>query len=163
MTPQLIELQEKDLQIVKEIYDYYILNSTASFHTDQLLITELKENIKIGHPKYKSYLIQYDNKVCGFCYLSPYKNRQAYNRTAELTVYLKPDFTGKGIGWFAMNELEGIAKISGFKVLIGVITAENKNSIALCEKCGFEKCAHFKQVGEKFGKILDVVAYQKLL
>ena len=61
-------LQEKDLAIVKEIYDYYILHSTATFHTEQITIDELKEFILIGHPKYKSFLIEYDGATCGFCY-----------------------------------------------------------------------------------------------
>lgn len=163
MTTQLIELQENDLEIVKEIYDHYILHSTATFYTDVLSIEELKKTIKPGHPKYKSFLIQYNNSICGYCYISQYKNRQAYDRTAEFTLYLKPEFTGKGIGKYAMEELEKIARELQFKVLIGIISANNKQSIALCKKCGYKKCAHFKQVGEKFGKILDVVAYQKLI
>jgi phosphinothricin acetyltransferase len=48
-------------------------------------------------------------------------------------------------------------------VLVGVITAENKQSVSLFEKCGFEKCAHYRKVGEKFNRLLDVVAYQKIL
>ena len=46
---------------------------------------------------------------------------------------------------------------------MGIITAENESSVKLFERMGYEKCGHFKQVGEKFGRILDVVAYQKLL
>ena len=56
-----------------------------------------------------------------------------------------------------------IAVDKDIKVLIGVITATNSASIALCEDMDYEKCAHYKQVGEKFGQILDVVAYQKIL
>jgi phosphinothricin acetyltransferase len=163
MNPKLIKLQEKDIEIVKEIYDHYVLNSTATFYTVPLSIQDLKGAIPINHPKYKSFLIHHNNSICGYCYISQYKNRQAYNRTAEFTLYLKPEFTGKGIGRFALQELEKIAKELQFKVLIGIISADNRQSIALCEKCGYEKCAHFKQVGEKFGKILDVVAYQKLI
>lgn len=62
-----------------------------------------------------------------------------------------------------MSQLEKMAKKTDIKVLIGVISGDNQQSIKLFEKCGFEKCAHFKKVGEKFGKILDVVAYQKIL
>ena len=69
-----------------------------------------------------------------------------------------PDFPGE-----ESTSLKPLFDSSGFRVLIGIISADNKQSIALVEKCGFEKCAHFKEVGEKFGKILDVVAYQKIL
>jgi L-amino acid N-acyltransferase YncA len=48
-------------------------------------------------------------------------------------------------------------------VLIGIISGDNINSIILFENCGFEKCGHYKQVGEKFNEILDVVSYQKII
>lgn len=54
-----------------------------------------------------------------------------------------------------------MAKKSGLKNLIGIISGDNGGSIALFEKSGFEKCEHFKNIGEKFNKILDVVAFQK--
>lgn len=157
------DLEEKDLAIVKEIYDYYILNTTATFHTAKITIDELKEFILIGHPKYKSLLIRCDGNVCGYCYFTWYKKRQAYDRTAEVTLYLKPEFHGKGIGRYVLNHLEKIALDSGIKNLLGIITGENSASIALFQKCGYTNCANFRQVGEKFGKLLDVVAYQKII
>lgn len=160
---KLRELTENDLWIVKEIYNYYIVNSTATFHTEKITIEELKDTIPVDQPKYKSFLVIFNNIVCGYCYISQYKKRQAYDRTAEVTVYLKPNSTGLGIGKQVLLQLEKIAAKSGISVLIGIISGDNISSIALFEKCGYEKCAHFKQVGEKFGKILDVVAYQKTI
>ena len=163
VTIKLVELKESDLKTVKEIYDHYILNSTATFHTDLISIEELKNTILIAHPKYKSFLINYKDEPCGFCYISQYKKRQAYDRTAEITIYLKPECSGKGIGNETLKLLEAIASDNGIRVLIGIIAGENLSSIKLFEKCGFEKCAHFKKVGEKFDRIIDVVAYQKVL
>lgn len=156
-------IKESDFQKVKTIYDYYIENSVSTFHTHPISIDELKESIFINHTVYQSFLIVKDNKVCGFCYLTQYKKRQAYDRTAEFSVYLKPGYEKAGIGRMALQHLEEIAVQAGIKVLIGVITATNTTSIALCEKMDYEKCAHFKQVGEKFGQVLDVVVYQKIL
>jgi L-amino acid N-acyltransferase YncA len=158
-----IELTEKDLPIVKEIYDYYIENSTATFHTEKITTAEISEFICINHPTYKSYLIWTGGTVSGYCYISPYKKRQAYDRTAEVTVYLKKEYSGLGIGKLALQKLENTARVSGIKVLIGIIAGDNSQSIRLFAHAGYEKCAHFKQVGEKFGKILDVVAFQKIL
>ncbi len=163
MRIELIDLRENDFEIVKEIYDYYIVNSTATFHTGLVSVQELKETILINHPKYKSFLIKEDKDICGYCYISQYKKRQAYDRTAEITVYLKQAFVGRGIGRQVLDALELIAKKDGLSVLIGIISEENKSSIHLFEKCGYDKCAHFKKVGEKFNRILDVVAYQKVL
>lgn len=163
MNLKLIPLKEKDFKIIKEIYDYYILNSTATFHTDLISIEELKSVILIGHPKYKSFLIDFEGETCGYCYISQYKKRQAYDRTAEITIYLKPEYSGKGIGKETMKLLESVARNSKISVLIGIITGENQASIKLFEQCGYEKCAHFKKVGEKFNRLLDVVAYQKII
>ena len=163
MSVELIELQEADLPIVKDIYDYYIKNSTATFHTGSITLQELKEIIPLNHPKYKSFLIKHEGAICGYCYISSFKKRQAYDKTAEFTIYLKPEFIGKNIGMPAMEKLEEVAKDNGIRVLIGVITGNNFSSIRLMEKCGYEKCAHYQQVGEKFDQVLDVVSYQKIL
>jgi L-amino acid N-acyltransferase YncA len=163
MNLKIIDLKDSDFNIVKEIYDYYILSSSATFHTELISLEELRSIILIDHPKYKSFLIEYEGKTCGFCYISQYKKRQAYDRTAEITIYLKPGFSGKGIGTETLKLLESVAKNNSISVLIGIITGMNLASIGLFEKCGYEKCAHFKKVGEKFDRLLDVVAYQKII
>jgi len=47
------------------------------------------------------------------------------------------------------------------KNLIAIVTGDNAESIALFEKSGYIRCAHFKNIGEKFNKVLDVLAFQK--
>jgi L-amino acid N-acyltransferase YncA len=155
------EIKEQDFQEIKEIYNWYIENSTATFHTEPISIDQLKEFIHIGHPVYKSYLIRPGNETAGYCFLTYFKKRQAYDRTAEITIYLKAEFCHKGIGKLAMKHLEQQAKECGLKNLIGIISGDNQESIALFEKSGYFKCAHYRNVGEKFNKILDVVAFQK--
>jgi L-amino acid N-acyltransferase YncA len=152
---------EDDLPAVKELYDYYILNSTATFHSQKITIEELKEFLFINHPKYPSFLIKENQEILGYCFLTRYKKRQAYDRTAEVSIYLKPECTGKGIGLLAMNHLEAAAKLAGIHVLIGTLSGDNQASIRLYEKMQYKKVAHFKNIGEKFGKLVDVVVYQK--
>jgi len=158
-----VNIKEKDFELIKEIYDYYILHSTATYYTEKISIKELREFIPVGNKKYKSFLIKIDDECCGFCYLSQYKKRQAYDRTAEVSLYLKPEYTGKGIGKTALTYLEKVAKENGISVLLGIISGDNENSIKLIEHSGYEKCGHYKQIGEKFNKILDVVSYQKII
>lgn len=161
MDIQFEELREHHLAEIKSIYDWYIENSTATFHTQPIQIEQLKEFIYIGHPLYKSFIIKAGPDLAGYCILTNHKKRQAYDRTAEVTIYLKPEFHKQGIGNVALEYLEQQARGLWLKNLIGVITGDNANSIALFEKAGYIKCAHFKNIGEKFGKVLDVVAYQK--
>jgi len=101
--------------------------------------------------------------LAGFCFFTRFRVKKAYERTAELGVYFKPEFTGKGLGKEAVNFLEKEAAASGIKVLIASISGENSTSIRLAEKMGYQKCAHYQSVGEKFGRVLDVVEYQKIL
>lgn len=163
MNVEWIKLQDKDYPAVKEIYDYYVVNTTVTFATSGSTLAGLKETIPAGHPKYKSFMIKWGGEVCGFCYLSQYRKRAAYDRTAEISVYLKPGLTGKGIGKQTLEMLKAVARENGISVLLGVITAENHQSVSLFEKCGFEKCAHLRKVGEKFNRLLDVVVYQIIL
>jgi L-amino acid N-acyltransferase YncA len=152
---------EKNLAAIIEIYNHYILNSTATFHSEILSKKDLEEFLYVSHPKYPSFLIKDNNEIIGYCFITQYKKRQAYNRSAELSIYLKPEFTGKGIGPVALNHLEAVAKKAGIHMLVGTLCEENHASIRLMEKSGYSKCAHLKNIGEKFGKILDVVIYQK--
>lgn len=155
------ELEERDLPEIKSIYDWYIEHSTATYHTEPITLDQLKEFIYTNHPFYKSYLILADRETAGYCFLTYYKKRQAYDRTAEVTIYLKAGSCRKGIGKIALEFLEKKAVEHGLKNLVGIISGDNTGSISLFEKSGYNKCAHFKNVGEKFGKILDVVAFQK--
>jgi L-amino acid N-acyltransferase YncA len=163
MDVQFLEMKEEHLPIVREIYDYYVQNTSATFHTGTISINDLKEYIFIAHPRYKSYLITHDGEVCGYAYLTQYKKREAYDRTAEITVYLKHDATGKGFGRAALDFLEIQAIRLGIKVLIANISGTNPHSIHVFEKSGYFCCGHFKEVGEKFGKVLDVFSYEKIL
>lgn len=122
---------------------------------------DLEEFLFLSHPRYPSFLIREGGETIGYCFLSRYKNRQAYDRSAELSIYLKPESTGRGIGPVALDYLEDAAKSSDIRVLVGTLCEENRSCIRLMEKAGFTQCAHLKHIGEKFGRILDVVIYQK--
>lgn len=163
MDPEFRTLQELDLEVVREIFNYYILHTTRNYRTRALTMEDLKEILRPGHPRYRSYMICEGGKPCGFVYLSQFRKRGAYGRTAELTVYLKQGYTGRGIGRKTMEFMEGIAREAGISVLVGIIGSENKDSIALFERMGYNQCAHFRRVAEKFGRVLDMVAYQKIL
>jgi L-amino acid N-acyltransferase YncA len=153
---------KKDLEAILEIYNHYVLHSAATFHSEILLKkTDLEEFLFVSHPKYPSFLIKENDEVIGYCFLTRYKKRQAYDRSAELSVYLKPEFTGKDIGRAALDNRETPAKKTGIHVLVGTIYGENHASTRLMEKAGYFRCAPLKNIGEKFGKILDVIVYQK--
>ena len=156
-------IKNSDFEAIKDIYNYYVLNTTVTFHIKPVDIDELKRNIYVNHPRYKSILIKSEDVICGFGYVTRYKNREAYMNTAEISIYLKPEYVGKGIGKSAVTFLEEKVRECVIKVLLAIISGDNSGSINFFESLNYEKCAHFKRVGEKFGKRLDVVAYEKEL
>lgn len=150
-----------DINKLKEIYTYYINNSTATFHIGSISNSEMKEILFFDDSTYESFVMKSDSNIVGYVLLSPYKKRQAYKRSAEVTIYIDPNYIGNGIGLKAINFIEEVAKEKEIKSLLSIICGENIASIKLFEKCGYSKCGHLKNVGEKFGRILDIVIYQK--
>jgi len=145
------------------VYNWYVLNSTATFHLDEIPQKELERMISMGHSKYESFIIVCDNEISGFCYLSQFRYKEAYDASAEITLYLNQKSIGKGIGKETLKFLENRAKTNGINNLVAVITEGNIASIKLFEKENYFKVSHLKKIGVKFGEALDVVSYQKII
>ena len=156
-------VKEEDLEKILCIYNHYILTTTINFYFDEISIDTLKGFIYLDHSRYKSYLIFHRGEFAGFCFLTQYKNREAYDVTAELGVYLKPGFTRRGLGTEAVRHLEKVAAERGIKTLIASLSGENTGSLGLFRKLQYDKYGHFKRIDEKFGRLLDVVYFQKSL
>ncbi len=140
-----------------------MLNTTATFHTHELSKDEMREIVFFTNQKYRTYVVICSGALCGYVILAQYKKRGAYDDTAEVAVYLKPDYTGRGIGSRALSFIKEVAKRERIHTLIASICGENTASIRLFEKNGYFKCAHYKEVGIKFGRLLDVISYQKII
>ena len=157
------EMQEADLPAVLGIYNHYISTTTATFDPGAVSIDIFKTRVLLNHELYGAYVIRSEGVVAGFCFLCPFKKHEAYNRTAEFGIYLKPGCTHKGLGTKAVEHLVQVATVSGLKMLIASISGENTHSIALFRKIGWQECAHFREVGEKWGRAIDVIFFQKKL
>ncbi len=102
-------------------------------------------------------------KLIGFASYGTFRPWAAYKYSVEHSVYLRNDQQGKGLGKLFMHELIKRAKDQGYHTMIGAIDLDNKGSIALHEKLGFEHAGTLKQAGYKFGRWLDFVFYQLVL
>ncbi|HEX3047139.1 MAG TPA: GNAT family N-acetyltransferase [Bacillota bacterium] len=157
------DMKPEYLEKVLEIYNYYILNSTATFHIQPLTVNEMTEIVFHDNPRYRTLVIFDGDDICGYGLLAPYRKREAYDGTAEITIYLKQEATGRGLGSLTIKHLEEIARGERIHTLIAVICGENQASIKLFEKNGYTQCANLREVGRKFGRLLDVVCHQKIL
>lgn len=159
-----IPVEEKHVEAIKNIYNYYVEHTTVTFHSELLDKEEMRGILFFKNPRFVSFaIIGNDGIVMGYIVIGYYKPRQAYDFTAEVTIYLHPDYTGRGIGNRAMEFIESKAREMKFHALLGVICSENQASINLFKKFGYWECAHFKEVGLKYNRLLDVVVYQKIL
>ena len=163
MSIKFMKTTKADLPIAKEIYMYYVENSTATFHIGEISDETMDNILFFDDSLYESFMIKEDEKYLGYVLLAPYSSRQAFRRSAEITIYIAPHATNRGIGHAAIEFIINIAKEKDIKVLLAVICGENSASINLFEKFNFIKRAHMKNVAEKFGRLLDLVIYEKEL
>lgn len=152
-----------DAKTITDIYNYYVENSVITF--DEVLVDTnfFKDKIKSIQQSYPFLVYEVDAKVVGYAYLGSWKNRCAYKKTVEISVYIRPENTQKGIGTKFYTTLLNWLKENDFHTVIGGIALPNEKSVALHEKFGFKKVAHYKEIGYKFNKWIDVGYWQLIL
>jgi L-amino acid N-acyltransferase YncA len=155
---------EADLPQLLDIYNHVILNTTAVYqYTPQTLEmrrTWYDAKQKDGHPIFAA---EERGKIVGFSSYGPFRAWAAYKYTVENSVYVSEDQRGKGIGKLLLQPLIEAAGRQGLHAIIAGIDASNASSIRLHQSFGFEEVAHFRQVGYKFGRWLDLKFLQLLL
>lgn len=156
-------VEDRDAPVIVDIYNGYILNSVASFETRPLTEKEMRGRIFSISSHFPYIVYEEDGRVVGYAYAHLWKERAAYSKCLETTIYIHPDFQRKGIGERLMLRLIEECRAEGYHVLIACITGGNEHSCRLHEKLGFHQVSLFKEVGEKFGKRLDVVDYELIL
>jgi L-amino acid N-acyltransferase YncA len=163
MTVTFVPSVEQDVARLLPVYNHYVRTDTATFHTQEIDEATFRGLLFPGYPRYDSWTIQADGELAGYVILARYKPREAYDGSAEVTIYLDPAFPRKGLGSAALAFIETTARERSFHNLLAIICGENTASIRLFEKAGYTQCAHYHQVGKKFDRWLDIVSYEKLL
>jgi len=155
-----------DLPAIKDIlndiianYDYYLSDRQKTFEDIEQWFDDHQNN-----DRYFILSAFSGEDFAGWISLSPFRSSNGYNITAELSVYVHPNFYRKGIASALMWEMEGIARQRGMlHCIMSVITANNISSIKLHEKHGFKQEGYFKEIGSKNGYYKDVVFMTKLI
>jgi phosphinothricin acetyltransferase len=151
-----------DLDSITDIYNDAILNTVVTFDTE--IKTREEQEIWFKSHKDKNPILVAEEKgfVIGWAALSKYSTRCAYSNTAEISLYVRQGYQSKGIGKQLMKSIINEGKKAGLHVIIARITDGNKKSIHLHKSSGFEHIGILKEVGNKFGKCLDVYLMQKI-
>ncbi len=153
-----------DAEAVACIYNHYIRETIITFVEQPVSPSEMAERIAQTAAASLPWLVaEQSDTIVGYAYASKWKERSAYRFSAETTIYLVPGCFGKGIGTSLYQALLKQLKDLGLHVAIGGVALPNAASVALHEKLGFRKVAHFGEVGFKFDKWIDVAYWQLTL
>jgi phosphinothricin acetyltransferase len=153
----------EDLPAIGAIYDDAVLKTTATFDTEprtaerhRLWFEAHKE------PKHPVLAAESGGRVIGWASLSSWSDRCAYDETAEDSIYIAEEARGRGAGKALLAELLAQGRAAGLRTVLARITGESEASIRLHESFGFVRVGVMRQVGRKFGRLLDVSMYQLL-
>lgn len=160
-----VKVKDEHVKRITEIYNYYVKNTTVTFHYFEHTEEEMKEMLYSKDSRFNSFTVIDDDtgEVVGYCMIKKFRNREAFDRCGEIAVYLDVRYLSRGIGKLILDFLEDEARKQNFHTLLATISSENERSIRLFESKGYFKCAHLKEVGIKFDRVLDLLYYEKIL
>jgi len=148
---------EQDLSAILDIYNHVILNTTSVYseepHTFQMRLNWYNERTNNGFPV---LVAEQEGQVIGFASFGHFRVWPCYRYTVENSVYVHVDHRGKGVSKLLMQPLIDRARKMGMHAIIAGIDADNNTSFRLHQSFGFVEVAHFKEVGFKFGRWLDL-------
>lgn len=154
-----------DLPGILEIYNEAILNTTATYDLEVQGLEQRQAWFE-AHQRddYAVFVaVSEAQQVVGWSALNRYRDRMGYRFTAENSVYVAAEQRGRGIGTRLLPPLIEAAQRRGLHTILAGIDAENTASLRLHTRFGFEQAAHFREVGFKFGRWLDVIYLQRRL
>jgi L-amino acid N-acyltransferase len=150
---------------ILEIYNDAVLNTTASYdyepHTLEQRAKWFEQHQQLGLPIFVA--LNDADQVVGWGSLSKFREKIGYQHSVEHSLYVAADQRRRGIGRAMLLALIEAARNLGKHVIIGGVDASNQASLQLHLSLGFEQVAHFKQVGYKFDRWLDIIFAQKTL
>lgn len=157
------DVRKSDSKDIVEIYNHYVETSTITFETE--LVSGDEMGVRIGNlmPDYPWIVYERNEQILGYAYLSPWKTRSAYKNSVEVSIYMRPGMQGQGFGKILMQDILDKASEMNFHCIIAGIALPNEASISIHQKFGFEKVAHFREVGRKFDKWIDVGYWELIL
>jgi L-amino acid N-acyltransferase YncA len=156
---------DADIDHITFIYAHHVIHGTGTFETIPPLPIEMAARRADVLSKGLPHLVIEDaNGVLGFAYCNWFKPRPAYRFSAEDSIYLSPEASGRGLGRVLLVELMAQAERSGVRKLIAVIgDSSNVGSIGLHRACGFHHVGILSNCGWKFDRWLDVVLMDRTL
>ena len=155
--------ETRDLPAITDIYNVEVKTSTATLDTEPRTDAEAVAWFAEHSGRYPILVAEADETVVGWASISRWSDRKGYDGTAEISYYVKSGHRGLGIGRKLVDAAIEEARRQRLHTLIARIGEESEVSLHLCRSSGFGDVGVMKEVGHKFGKVLDVHLLQKIL
>ena len=160
----------KDAEALLNIYAYYVENTAITFEYDVPTLEEFEQRIANTLKKYPYLVVEKEGAILGYAYAGVFKDRAAYDWSAETTIYLKYDAVKCGLGRMLYEALETEMKKRGFLNLyacIGYPIEEDeyltRNSAEFHAHLGYQTVGEFHKCGYKFGRWYNMIWMEKLI
>ncbi len=152
-----------DADAINDIQNHYVVGSTGTFHTEPLTLDERLAWLENRAPAHPVTVAEVDGCIVGWGALEVFRGRRAYRYTAEFSVYVHHEWHRRGVGRAIMTDLVSRARALQYHALVGGCCTESTAVISMLEAMGFDRVAHFREVGRKFDRWLDVVFLELVL
>ena len=157
-------VKQEDLPQILEIYNEVIATTTAVYDYEPHTLAMREDWFKTKQAQgFPVFVAEENEKILGMSSIGPFRNWAAYQYTVENSVYVSGERRGRGIGKLLMPPIIEAAMQLNMHTIVAGIDATNEVSLKLHRYFGFEEVAHFRQVGYKFGRWLDLKFLQLLL
>ena len=155
--------RSEDAADIQAIYAPFVQETSVSFETVPPSVETMAARISSNLARHGYFVAQSEAGILGFAYASPYRPRPAYDRTAEVSVYLAPQAQGRGLAQALYRALFAHLAARGFHTAVAIVTLPNPQSAQLHERCGFAHVGSLQDVGRKFGQWHGTAIYQRMI
>lgn len=158
-------ITKNDISACLAIYNYEVINGVATLDLEPRTLEEWREWYNAHSDEHHPIIVgTIDDVVVGYASLSPYRLKDAFKSTVELSIYIHKDYRGQGVATQLMERILEIAKEDTMlHNVVSVITAGNEESTKLHNRFGFTYCGLTPEVGFKHGKYQDTETYALLV
>jgi len=156
-------ISDEDREAIMDIFNYYVDNSFAAYPVQKLPYQAFDMFLQMSDGFPTGSIRDQNGRIVGFGMLRSHNPMPTFSRTAEVTYFIHPEHTGKGLGKRLLDSFEKGAVEKGITNILASISSLNPGSIEFHRKNGFLECGRFRKVGKKQGREFDIVWMQKIL
>ena len=159
-----------DARALSEIYRYYVENTAVTFEYEAPTVSEFLSRINAYTKHYPYLCIEAEGELLGFAFAHAFRERPAYDYSAEVSIYLRSDCRRTGLGREIYTALENELKRMGVRILYACVAVPEDNdphlppdSPLFHEALGYRKCGEFRRCGYKLGRWYTMIWMEKMI